>query len=279
MPSMRLGILEIGGENDISSLVETLRGQDIDVVTNETPVTNSSIALQEGARLGRADCDGVLLCLSPTTETWLVLPSVLHLICPLLLSGVETLAKKVQEELHYYHLQCEVLGEIHPASVFTWLEANRKTKRQPGIEAAHKLYGLRLALPQESPSFLERQRWFHQFGIVLVPIGEEADIVVTDHDAMTAFCLHFLKLLASAEPVVVSDNTPPPESTTIQLVQEAERFILRVAYGARRVDDIPPSSLVSRFICVPGDHKVALIAACHTLDVACFDIESGINAN
>jgi hypothetical protein len=281
---MRLGILEIGGDANISSLVEALRSQDIDVITNETAVVHTGDALREGARIGRADCDGVLLVFVESSATALVLPAIMHIACPLVLFGHSDAVARAGMELAHQKIPFDDLtpdDTMTPADALShWLAVHKKTARQAGIEAAHKLYGLRLAVPETALSDFDRHRFFHHFGIVLVSLDEDAEIRAEDGDALLALTAHLLQQITKSEPQLLSaQSVILAESTLVRLIPadgELTCYFHHVP-EASEIVPMPWKSPLDEFglyesgVVVTGDWRAAIKAACHTLDVAPVD--------
>jgi hypothetical protein len=271
---MRLGILESGAATDWSPLIEGLRTKDVDVVTAESPTLSAQTIAQEAARLHRADCDGMVVFVTDALAYSFMTTLTLHITCPLLVASTNLPALcdacGALSALGIPHERLHLRPESNLTEILLqWLKANRKTERQPGMEAAAKLYGQRFSLAETPMVGVDREQWLQQFGILLVSAEAEADVQVPDNDLHTAFCCHLLRLLANTEPLLLPvDVSLPADHTFLQIARRSGRFVGLYGYTTIAEDIGSFPFLSGRLALVPGDRRVALRAACHALDIA-----------
>jgi hypothetical protein len=272
---MRLGVLRFGLGIEIETLLAPLGEAGIDIVTAEAPITDAATALREGERIGRADCDVVLLSVLSEAEAVLVAPAVLTIGCPLLLAGPFSTAfgtaAGALAEIGVGFDRLILTGDATDGErLLTYFRANERRERQKGIEAAQKLYGQRLALLASGalPPF-DAAQWLRQFGIVTVSEGSEADFSAADGDAYGALTAQLLRLISEQEPRGLSVGSPLETGDTYaQLARRAGRFVLIAFRGNIEVERIAEIVVGGRLYGVPGDYRAALRAACETLAIA-----------
>lgn len=318
---MRIGLLSFGSLDAQTPFADALRARDVDVVTTEDAVTSFAIASDEAARIARADCDGVVLLVSDATVPAHVGQAGLLLGCPLLLAGpfgatfldAAGALAEVGISFNRRNTQTGILvdrvrsfASLEEAQVdenaqwfFDWAQTNNKQERQRGYEAARKLYGQRFALPPGTVAPLDPVLWRRQFGVTVVPFGEDADFSAPDGDVNAALTHQLLKLISGGETSVESVNvdtmTEAHEGAThtfAQIARRAGRYICITLPGMKAKDDfgtdefaviahIPWQShtfLSGKLQAVPGDLRGALRAACESLDIELIPLDERLVA-
>ena len=318
---MRLGILifdnEAGGtgEQTADALALALRARDIDVVVNapepdalttperpavshapeETPavvLTTFEAAQEAGARLGRADCDGVLFWLGAGANPTFAAPAALTLACPILLCGssdnpalYNTAGVLADRGISFDRLFLpEGNGTDAASRVDTWLKQNSKKERQKGAEAAQKLFGKRLSLADATQTAVDAAQWFHQFGVLVVGAetgveAEENDLVVQNGDGYAELTFFLLRGVCDEDEksqvrALRAGETPSePEgepATLVQITRRKGRFTCLLALSPPAVIQSENFARVlfgSTVHSAPGDVRVRMRAACSVLDI------------
>jgi hypothetical protein len=275
---MRLGVLTLGQDDRTGYLLDAVRAADIDVVTADAPITDAASTLREGGRIARADADVVLLLASAADAAPFAGEAALSLGCPILLAGefapalLDAAGALAEVGVSFDRLTLTGVA-TDGDRLLAYVRANEKRRRQKGIEAAHKLYGQRLALPSGGATHpFDRAQWLRQFGIVAVvaDADAEADFRADDGDAYGALTVHLLRLLSETDPVTVPVGGPlNPTFVYARLSRRAGRFLCHAAPGDAPSDRLAEHLLSGRLHGLPAEHLPALRAACETLDVLC----------
>ena len=188
-----------------------------------------------------------------------------------------------------------------------WLGENAKIIRQKGIEAAHKLYGVRLFDERaeiSDDSLALKLRWLHQFGVLIRTTREPDDVraddlVASDGGILGALTDRLLRLVSGSDTIMgISQSQMENDqgyadlpTHTIALIstypvsrgRQASldwNFYGRILQGAQtpegsfRIGRYPFGFLEAdkderefRFYAVAGDHVGAMRAALNTLDI------------
>ena len=310
---MRLGLLifdttgSTDAETEANLLAETLRGKDIDVVTNtpepdaltgiqkppETvPATAAIIdtfahAQEAGARLHRADCDGVVFWIGENASPAFAAPAALFLSCPTLLCGANHAsfydAAGVLEMRGVVFDRLILTGEAAHTASFTetWLAQNNRKVRQKGTDAAQKLFGKRLILPnQNAAQTVDAAAFFDQFGVLVTSDSGEApgenDLVTEAGGDACAALAEFLLRGVSEDGTdvrrvfagVLADLPNEAEQTVCQIYQRKGRFVCLLA-PADYAKTAPFRNAVcgSILFIAAGNVQAEMKAACAALDV------------
>jgi|GEM_PF-5930234 hypothetical protein len=264
---MRIGILAYGENALPNGLLERLRSDDIDTIFAE-PIGSLEMAKAEAERLGRADCDTVVVALGSGYAPRHLALSALFLPVPFLLLPAEhtdaTPAEQWLRELRIFFatpsipapLSLELLAE----EIRRWTQENERRERDRGIEWVRQLYGKRIRFVTETPP--NPVLWMRQFGIFPVESDEPADTTWTAPTPADAVLLSLLKTLGGIDPIQYSPPTPAPNTesyTWASLVQQGDQFHCQCA--------LSPAPL---WYGVPGNHLGAIRAACEALDIPHF---------
>lgn len=277
--------MSFGADSQVESgrIAEVLRARDVDVVSADEAATTGAVSLsviaREAARLQRADCDGVVLLVNEivgedATPAYFA-QAALHFGCPILLLGAFTPAffeaaaalAEIGVPFDRFVLTAESLVE-GADRIFAWLTENKKTARQPGIEAAQKLYGQTLALGGDG--LIDSALWQRQFGVTVFRGGvdADADFFAPDGDANSALTAHLLRLISGGEPYVVSIIEPVPAETTLaQIARVRGKFVCLCLRRTATMGEMERHLIASRLWAIPGDYAAALRAACEALDM------------
>jgi hypothetical protein len=288
---MRLGILPFG-ERDANetSLADSLRAMDIDIVLADVPVTSAGSARDEAQRLQRADCDGIFFVVAESARPALGAEAALHIGAPILLGGgslpcrLETAGVLADVGIPFDRLIAPPSGEA--ALIASWLTENGKSERQRGVEAVRKLYGQRLCLSGRTVATTgDTALWLAQFGVIVSDAGEaDCDFIAIEGDALGALTRQLLAFVAddaSVADVTVSnlvegDSANAPPATFARISRRRNRFQCVMLTGAVSVagytvdcnaSRLEAALLSSRLHTVGGAHIGALRAACEALDI------------
>ena len=276
---MRLGVLPFGADTGEAQIAAELRERDVDVVVADEPATTGAIAAREAERLQRADCDAVALFIGDGTPPHRVTQAALYLGCPLVVLGpmlpfVEE-ASAALKEIGVPHHRLSIADGVRN-TLYDWVKENEKAARQPGIEAARKLYGQTLSF--SGPRFLAAALWSRQFGVTVVRDDSEdaaaADFSAPDGDADFALALHLLRLISAQEPRVLPAPETPVEDdsvseivTAAQIILEGTRYVCHARRASSLTDLIKEIPTTNRFAVASGDYIAALRAACESLNL------------
>jgi L-fucose isomerase-like protein len=180
---MRIGIMcfadtATAAAGDAAARVGSwLKQADHDVVPAETGVASGVAAAEEAARIARADCDAVILCLRPGAAPSPVTEASLRLNCPILLLGAPEDAGTFFEAAGTLAGIGVPFGRVLGAAddpavqepLRRWLRDHAPAARQRGEEAAQRLYGRRYAHVEADAGGafpdLDAARWMSQFGV------------------------------------------------------------------------------------------------------------------
>ena len=164
---MKFGLLSLAapGEDDAAASAHQQSGADFlagaghAVVLAEKTASSGVAASDEAARLARADCDGIALCLFTSIGAvaleavpGMVVQAALHAACPVLLLGDDLpallAASGALEEIGI--TPGRAFGSPHDpatlARIQTWAALHEPAERRRGQDAAGKLFGARYAL-------------------------------------------------------------------------------------------------------------------------------------
>jgi len=211
---MKLGLLPFAAGVTPASqqlLADILEAASHAIVLAEKPASSNVAASDEAARLARADCDGVALCLftgqgagALEAVPGRVVQAALHAACPVLLLGDDLpallAASGALEEIGV--TAGRAFGSPHDpataARIQTWAALHDPTERRRGQDAAGKLFGTRYALlgdpslPGGDVFALDASRWLTQFGVFVEYASARAlaGCSIADYcaDAGIAFC-------------------------------------------------------------------------------------------
>ena len=320
---MRLGLLIFDTAGDpiaetaANALTETLREKDIDVVTN-TPepdaltgparppevapeptaaiISNFKGAQEAGARLSRADCDGVIFWIGETANPAFLPPAVLPLTCPLLLVGQTHAAlheaARPLSDRSVFADKLVALGDGKNLAepVNRWLHQNRRSERQKGTSAAHKLFNKRLVFAGEPRAFVDAAQWFHQFGVLVDDEAVEAetdDLVVTEGgdgcDTLAQFLLSemsekhdkeaggdvnadkFDKTFTGPFAPTETENLPDTAAAFFQIFEQNSRFACLITPVAAVKSSPGRFDSYGSLYGLPGDARAKIRAACEAL--------------
>jgi hypothetical protein len=274
---MRLGLMSFGNVSpEIERITVALRARDVDVVQTEEPLTTLGAVRREAARLHRADCDGIAFIAGEQAPVQFFGQAIVHIGCPVLLIGAFA---------SEFFDASAALSEIGAAfdrftgtvdadeRIFAWLTQNKKTERQPGIEAAQKLYGQFMTVGGDG--MVDAALWKRQFGVSLLRGGTEteSDFYALDGDAPAALAAQLLRLISGGEPYLVAidalgkSEPLPPETTLAQIARLRGGFVCRCFSGIANLEVWESGLIGSRVWAIPGNYAVALRAACEALDI------------
>jgi hypothetical protein len=310
---MRIGALLFGQTIPLDDVLNSLRVRDIDVVPVSAATSTLDAVVTEARRLSRADCDGVLLgCVEQADPGHVAAAGVLLNGTPLLAFSAIPGAGASSAVLHaagaldasgclYDRL---LIAESSPgddwiphtaAGIHAWLTENAKTQRHRGLEAARKLYGQRLFVPESHrPTDLDAAGWRYRFGVVCTSEDENADFIAGDAgDVYGALTRQLLSLTAASEPVSTVSITGPQggdaadgdaadgdlPATFARITRHASRHQCLLLRGVLRADrasllrlDADATAILATAAspllhAVAGDHLGAIRAACESLDI------------
>jgi hypothetical protein len=268
----------------------------VDVVTGDSVIGSLEDSVREAKRLARADCDGVLLVAGEGLQLETVSAAATLLAgVPLLLVGhagsraffdcvgvLEAIGARF-DRVYFAD------GEPNSAAYLeAWVQENSKKERQRGLEAARKLYGQRLYVPQETGGLPDAALWMHQFGVIATSEAEGADFAAPGGDTCGALTDHLLSLVSHKEPfspvpLAASCGGAPEEGdidvTFARVTRTRGRFrclLLRGSLRAHGASIVRFDTSNARLFAVaaspwlhavPGFHPGAMRAACDALDI------------
>ena len=273
---MRLGVLPFGADTWGMQIAAEMRERDVDVVVADEAATLGVIAAREAERLQRADCDAVALFIGEGTKPIWALQAALHLGSPMVVLGPMSPffqdAHAALAEIGVPHHHLVIAGGVTNL-LYDWLNENKKSARQPGIEAARKLYGQTFAYSGDS--FPDAAQWIRQFGVVPVPQKSEdavnAAFAAPDGDAAFALTLHLLRLISGQEPTAFPAGTLFADSdvTAARITKQEHRFVCHALHGSDNESRMKEDSFNGLLAVAPGNHVAALRAACESLNIEC----------
>ncbi|GAB4458931.1 MAG: hypothetical protein OHK0029_20870 [Armatimonadaceae bacterium] len=276
---MRIGILTFGTSALPDGVVELLRGDDIDVIPAEVPVTSLETARNEAERLSRADCDTLIYAVGEDTDPAQVAASALFAAVPLLLVGssepplADAAGSLAELGIPFDRTLCPEPAAL-AIHLKDWTGENSRKERDRGIALVRDLYGKRVAFP--AGTSLDTSHWMQQFGILPVSPDVPSDLNWQEPRPLEGLLVYLLHTLAETTPEVLPLGSPPtadahPDWTTALAYYRYGRpfFVLLppMVSDASSYSEYEWALLSSRVYSVPGNHRGALRAAAHALGI------------
>lgn len=177
---MRIGILPVvaagneareAGGRFVDALAEWLRGRQHDVILPEDPPASGIRVMDEAERFARADCDGVLLPVSPGPVIDQVVQAALLVNCPVLLVGddlpavVDAAGALTEVGIPFDRVLSSGGEDATRARIADWLDQHKPDTRRRGEEAAQRLHGARYGAFGRDRFGLDASQWLSQFGV------------------------------------------------------------------------------------------------------------------